>query len=297
MTVASLAAPIVLVYGGAARRRRSARSAPVTSFILRCLAAVALAALTFAGAASAAERRVVVADPAPPLAGATTAGPLTGYLSMPSGAGPFPAVALIHSCLGLPENRAAFAATLVGWGYVALFVDEFAPRGLEETCSVDFPVGPADAAAALAYLARQPFVDAKRVAVVGFSQGGDVALALAASPPRGMRLRAAASYYPPCANRQGETLTVPTLILVGAADSVTPSADCRALVAAQPPGAAAARLVVLPGAGHLFDDPDSAGGRVVLGMRFAYDGAAAARAEQELRRFLAKTLSQTAEGD
>ena len=123
----------------------------MTSFIRRCLAAAALAALAFAGAASAAERRVVVADPAPPLAGAAASGPLTGYLTAPTGAGPFPAVALIHSCLGLPENRAAFAATLAGWGYVALYVDEFAPRGLTETCSVDFPVGPADAAAALAY--------------------------------------------------------------------------------------------------------------------------------------------------
>jgi dienelactone hydrolase len=269
----------------------------VTSFTRHVLAAAALAVLAFAfaGAASAAERRVVVANPAPPLAGAAASGPLTGYLTAPSGPGPFPAVALIPSCLGLPENRAAFAATLAGWGYVALFVDEFAPRGLEETCSVDFPVGPADAAAALAYLARQPFVDARRVAVVGFSQGADVALAVAAAPPRGARLRAAAGYYPPCANRQGETLTVPTLILVGAADSVTPAADCRAFAAAQPPGVA--NLVVLPGAGHLFDDPASAGGRVVLGMRFAYDRAAAARAEQELRRFLAKTLSRAGEGD
>ena len=148
----------------------------MTSFVRRRFAAAALAALAFAGAASAAERRVVVADPAPPLAGAVATGPLTGVLTAPAGAGPFPAVALIHSCLGLPENRAAFAATLAGWGYVALYVDEFAPRGLTETCSVDFPVGPADAAAALAYLARQPFVDARRVAIVGFSQGGDVAL-------------------------------------------------------------------------------------------------------------------------
>jgi dienelactone hydrolase len=269
-----------------------AQGAPlVTSFIRRILAFAALAVLALAGAASAAERRVVVADPAPPPA----AGPLTGYLTTPAGAGPFPAIALIHSCLGLPDNRAAFAATLASWGYVALFVDEFAPRGLAETCSVDFPVGPADAAAALAFLARQPFVDGRRLAVIGFSQGGDVALTLAASPPRGLRLRAAAAYYPPCANRQGEALAVPTLVVVGAADSVTPAADCRTFVAAQPPSVA--RLVVLPGAGHLFDDPASAGGRVVLGMHFAYDGAAAARAEGELRRFLAKTLSRAGEGD
>ena len=269
----------------------------MTLSIRRGLGAFALAALALANAAAAAERRVVVADPAPPLAGAVAAGPLIGYLTAPPGAGPFPAVALIPSCLGLPENRAAFAATLSSWGYVALYVDEFAPRGLKETCSVDFPVGPADAATALAYLARQPFVDPRRVAVVGFSQGADVALAVAASPPGGAPLRAAAAYYPPCANREGEALKVPTLILVGAVDSVTPAADCRTFVAAQPPGGAAARLVVLPGAGHLFDDPASAGGRVVLGMHFAYDRAAAARAEQELRRFLATNLPRTGEGD
>jgi dienelactone hydrolase len=263
----------------------------LTWLIRRWLAAATFAVLATASAAAAAERRVVVADPA----AAPADGPLTGYLTAPVGAGPFPAVALIHSCLGLPQNRAAFAATLASWGYVALWVDEFAPRGLHETCSVEFPVGPADATAALAYLARQPFVDPRRLAVVGFSQGADVALALATSPPRDARMRAAAGYYPPCANRQGESVKVPTLILVGAADSVTPAADCRAFVDDQPPGAAG--LVVLPGAGHLFDDPASAGGRIVLGMHFAYDRAAATRAEGELRRFLKARLSQSQDGD
>lgn len=263
----------------------------MTSLTRRLLAAAAFAFVAAASAATPAERRVVVADPAPPPA----AGPLTGYLTAPAGAGPFPAVALIHSCLGLPQNRVAFAATLASWGYVALWVDEFAPRGLHETCSVEFPVGPADAAAALTYLARQPFVDPGRLAVVGFSQGADVALALATSPPRDARLRAAAGYYPPCANRLGESLAIPTLILVGAADSVTPAADCQAFVGGQLPGAA--RLVVLPDAGHLFDDPASAGGRIVLGMHFAYDRAATARAEQELRRFLKARLSHSQDGD
>ncbi len=250
----------------------------------RCLAAT-LIALAFAGVSSAAERRVVVADPAP----APADGPLTGYLTTPPGAGPFPAVALIHSCLGLPGNRAAFAATLASWGYVALYVDEFAPRGLNETCSVDFPVGPADAAAALAYLERQPFVDARRVAIVGFSQGGDVALAVAASPPRSLRLRAAAAYYPPCANRQGETLAVPTLILVSAADSVTPAADCRRLAKTQPGDI---ELIVLPGAEHGFDLPEFAGGRPVLGMTLKYDPETAKRAWSLLRRFLARQLTR-----
>ena len=127
---------------------------------------------------------------------------------------------------------------------------------------------------------------------IGFSQGGDVAL--------GARRLAAARRAPARRRRLLPALRQPS---GRDADGSDPHPGRRgrfgdagrglsAFVAAQPPGVA--RLVVLPGAGHLFDDPASAGGRVVLGMHFAYDRAAAARAEQELRRFLAETLSQTA---
>ena len=77
-----------------------------------------------------------------------------GYLTKPKGAGPFPAVVLLHSCLGLPSDRQAIGTTLAGWGYVALFVDDFATRGLRDTCSVDFPEGLADALGGLAYPRR-----------------------------------------------------------------------------------------------------------------------------------------------
>ena len=62
----------------------------MTLSIRRGLGAFALAALALANAAAAAERRVVVADPAPPLAGAVAAGPLIGYLTAPPAPGRFP---------------------------------------------------------------------------------------------------------------------------------------------------------------------------------------------------------------
>jgi dienelactone hydrolase len=200
----------------------------VTSFIRRFLAAAALAALR-----SPARRRPPSGASSSPirrrrsLATARPAGPLIGYLTAPSGAGPFPAVALIPSCLGLPENRAAFAATLAGWGYVALYVDEFAPRGSRDLFGrfsrrPGRRGGGAGISRASAVRRRQ-----RVVAVVGFSQGGDVALAVAASPPRGARLRAAAAITRPAPTVRARRSTVPTLILVGAADSVTPAADCR----------------------------------------------------------------------
>ena len=105
--------------------------------------------------------------------------PIQGYLSRPKGAGPFPAVVLLHSCLGLPADRGTIGERIATWGYVALYVDDFGTRGLKETCAVDFKPAVADAYSALNYLASLPDVDAQRVAAVGFSQGGDTALKIA----------------------------------------------------------------------------------------------------------------------
>ena len=189
------------------------------------------------------------ADELVKFASASRGDPVQGYLTRPKGAGPFPAVVLLHTCLGLPEGRAALGERIAGWGYVALFVDDFATRGLKDTCAVDFPQGVADAFGAIAFLSGQPLVDKTRVAAVGFSQGGDTALKIAASPTaaRAPAFRAAAAFYPPCANEADAALAIPTLILVGAKDDVTPAADCAALARRQAPGMV--KLVVYPGRG------------------------------------------------
>jgi dienelactone hydrolase len=217
---------------------------------------------------------------------------IQGYLTKPKGAGPFPAVVLLHTCLGLPANRRSIADALAGWGYVALFVDDFTTRGLKETCAVDFPEGVADAHGALAFLARQSFVDAKRIAAVGFSQGADTALKVAAAPAAdgAGAFKAAAAFYPPCANEADATLAIPTLILVGASDDVTPAADCRRLMAGQP--GSLVKLVVYPGARHGFDLPEFGAGTQVLGMTLAYDRLAAEKSRAELRDFLNRRLAR-----
>ena len=119
------------------------------------------------------------------------------------------------------ERRSA--QRIAAWGYVALFVDDFATRGLKETCAVDFKPALPDAYGALAYLASQPFVDPARIAAVGFSQGGDTALKIAAGAGgagQGAAFKAAAAFYAPCANLADGALDIPTLILVGAKDEV-----------------------------------------------------------------------------
>ena len=217
-----------------------------------------------------------------------------GYLTRPKGKGPFPAVVLLHTCLGLPEERASIGERVAAWGYVALFVDDFATRGLKETCAVNFKPALSDAYGALSYLARLAYVDPARIAAVGFSQGGDTALRIAAGGQSGggdgAAFKAAAAFYAPCANLAGAALDIPTLILIGAKDEVTPDADCAELVRRQAPGMA--KLVVYPGAAHAFDLPEFGAGTKVMGMLLAYDRDAARRSWSELRRFLAAQLGR-----
>ncbi len=163
-------------------------------------------------------------------------GGVEGDLVRPSGQGPFAAIVVLHSCLGPRADREAVGAMLANWGYVSLFVDDFTPRGLSETCSVDFPEESRDGAAAAAYLATLPQVDAARIGALGFSQGGDSALTIGAGAAGAGRFRAAAALYPPCANLAGRALRYPTLVIIGAEDSVTPAEDCRRLAQAQPAG-------------------------------------------------------------
>ena len=219
-----------------------------------------------------------------------------GYLTRPKGVGPFPSVILLHSCLGLPANRRAIANAIADWGYVALFVDDFTTRSLKETCSVDFGEALPDAYGALLYLSRLSDIDSTRIAAVGYSQGADTALKIASTRfasefavPANLRFKAAAAFYPPCANLTGVKLEMPTLILLGELDDVTPIADCRALAAEN---RSLVRLVGYPGAYHLFDNPAFAKAGRLFGMMLKYDQTAADKSQADLRNFLAAEFAR-----
>jgi len=224
---------------------------------------------------------------------------IQGYLTKPEGEGPFPAVVLLHSCLGLPANKRSIANMVASWGYVALFVDDFTTRGLKETCAVDFSEALSDALGALLYLSKLPYVDPTRIGAVGYSQGADTALEIASSRfasafviSDDLKFKAAAAFYPPCANEATATLEIPTLILIGELDNVTPAADCERLARNQPADHSDVKLVVYPSAYHLFDNPSFADGKQLFGMLLKYDRNAAQQSKSELRDFLATELAQ-----
>ena len=51
-----------------------------------------------------------------------------GTLFKPDGAGPFPAVVLLHGCGGIRTHFVQWAGAIRDMGYVALLVDSFRPR-------------------------------------------------------------------------------------------------------------------------------------------------------------------------
>lgn len=87
-------------------------------------------------------------------------------------------------------------------------------------------------------------------------------------------------------------MTIPTLILIGEADEVTPAADCRRLAGNQAGDRSGLRLVVYPHAAHLFDNSGLAAGKRLFGMWMQYDADAARQSRSAMRDFLAERLGR-----
>jgi dienelactone hydrolase len=233
--------------------------------------------------------------------------PLQGYLRQPNGAGPSPAVVLLHGCSGgWGRLDQRWGKRVASWGYVTLTVDSFGPRGIKNTCGSGAPVELAfDAYRALSFLVRQPFVDPDRVAVLGFSQGAWLALASvehgAIEKTSQNKFRAAVAFYPKCLGSKGN-MTVPTLILIGERDNWAPAQECRNMVEGRDDWGISrtrgqgvpVRLIVYPGAYHAFDAPGLERPIEFLGHRLEYDKSAADQANDALREFLGEHIGEKA---
>lgn len=267
---------------------------------LRDLAVGLLVALTFVGGRASAGEFVEIA-------GGTRQEPLrlVGYLARPQGAGPFSAVVLLHGCGGFHSSMIAWADRLSRFGYAALVVDSFGPRGIDDQCG-GFNDQADDSYAALRYLTTKPFVRASHIAVMGFSMGGwSVLTAL----DKGVieqrfpeKFRAGIAFYPVCQYASG-IMTAPVLVLVGDADGWTPSSSCEAMAAGRtelgaprsPGDHSLIELVVYPGVHHGFDEVELAvipsRGITYKGYRLEYNEQATRDAIGRVRRFLQRTIA------
>jgi dienelactone hydrolase len=193
---------------------------------------------------------------------------LNGHLTLPSGAGPFPAIILMHGCSGLPSRAiGGWEPELRRWGYATFVVDSFRGRGLREVCSDALALTGnrriADAYGALRILATHPGIDGDRVALMGFSHGGIATLGagtewarLTYGPSARATFRAFFPFYPYCNAEAPELdwgVAGPVRIHIGALDDWTPARTCEALVARGRRVGFDIAITVYPDALHSFD--------------------------------------------
>ncbi len=215
---------------------------------------------------------------------------LTGYVFMPAGSGPHPAVVMLHGRSGpyssLKRGRHdADALTMrhkmwgnfwAEHGYLAIHVDSFGPRGYGDGfprhsySSRPLEVGeqsvrPLDAYGALAYLRRRNDVVPDRIGVQGWSNGGMAVLATMGSRPSGLEqpslvsgFRAAIAQYPGCRAQAAETdyqPYAPLLLAVAEDDDEVSPTVCRSLAEGLRSRGAQLEFIWYDGAHHAYDDP------------------------------------------
>jgi dienelactone hydrolase len=231
--------------------------------------------------------------------------PLLGFLTRPNGPGRFPAVILLHGCSPFDAHTIAAAETVKSWGYIGLALDSLGAANVCEGRSVAGAGAEVlDAYAGLRYLTAQSFVAGARIAVMGWSMGGDAALAAVEkgwSWSTGMESFAAAvAYYPKCAAHSG-VLTASGLILVGEQDDWAPAAPCRKLAAHESDvgmtrtarEGASIDLEVYPNAAHGFDYRSPT--HIYLGHLVQFDETAARDSETRVRTFLRRIIGDQEE--
>ena len=161
-----------------------------------------------------------------------------------------------------------WAQFLNGLGVATLMIDSFTSRGIDTTLANQKLLGRLamiiDAYRAFDLLAQHPRIDAQRVALMGFSRGGQTSLYAAMQrfqhlhgPKRG-EFAAYVSFYPACNTRfieEERVVARPIHVLHGTADSFNAIEPCRDYVGRVRRAGGDITLHELEGADHVFDWP------------------------------------------
>jgi dienelactone hydrolase len=207
---------------------------------------------------------------------------LTGVLVDGSQGTSAPGVLVAHEAPGRDERMVKWACKLASAGFVALALDLYgAPFSIADatTRHEEMMQTPglmlSRATAALDALAAQSNVDRRRLAAIGFCQGGIVAAELARA---GAPNLCAIGFHPGLLRPVGSPdrpITAKVLMMIDDRDPVVPPAHRRAFVAEMDEKGADWQLHVFGGVGHTYTNP-----RIdALGIAgFAYDAKAERRA-------------------
>ena len=195
---------------------------------------------------------------------------LQGWVAVPAGAGPFPAVMVMHSALGIRHMTRDIARKLAGLGYFAVATDMY---GEDADLSAPEKAGAYYAAllqtpdrlrarTALWFdtVAARGDVDAARIAAIGYCFGGKCVMELARS---GREVRAAVSYHGLLTThapaRPGD-IKGEVAAWCGALDPFGPPAETQAFRAEMIAAGASWQISEFGKAAHGFTDPAAEGG-------------------------------------
>jgi dienelactone hydrolase len=192
----------------------------------------------------------------------------TGELRIPRGEGRLPVVVLQHGSGGMAANIEMWSREPNAIGVSTLALDGFTGRGLTAVNTNQALLGRLnfvlDIYRALDVLAKHPRVDSQRVALMGFSRGGQAALY--ASLKRfhrmwnrsGIEFAAYIPFYPDCATTfvaDTEVADRPIRIFGGTQDDYNPIALCKAYVERLNAAGRDVQVTEYPTASHAFDNP------------------------------------------
>jgi dienelactone hydrolase len=193
---------------------------------------------------------------------------IVGQLRIAQGFGRLPVVVLQHSSGGFLANVEFWSRELNAAGISTFALDGFTGRGLTEVNSNQALLGRLnfilDIYRALDVLAVHPRVDPRRIAVMGFSRGGQAELY--ASLKRfhqmwnksGVDFVAYLSFYPDCMTTYIADTDVenrPIRIFAGTPDDYNPVSVCRAYVERLRAFGHDVNLTEYANAPHAFDNP------------------------------------------
>lgn len=191
---------------------------------------------------------------------------LKGQLALPAGAGPHPAILVMHDARGLGDQPRNSARKLTQMGYAALAADMFGdgayfpnPRAHGGEVVTRVMMNPAlvrsRIIASFDSLKALPQVDSERIGTIGYCFGGHCVLELARS---GADARAVVSFHgtlKTIAPAKPGYVKAKMLVLTGARDPYAPPEDVEALHKEMAAAGADCHVTSYSQAMHAFTDP------------------------------------------
>jgi dienelactone hydrolase len=228
---------------------------------------------------------------------------MKGYLAYDENIkGKRPGVLVVHEWWGQTEYVRKRARMLAELGYAALAVDMYGEGKIathpddagkfSSEFMKNFPVAKQRFEAAMAFLKKQPTVDPKRIAAIGYCVGGGVVLNMAR---QGEDLKAVASFHGSLAAvepAQAGKVKAKIRVYNGEDDKFTPKEAIDAFMKEMRDAKVDFQFINYPGAIHAFTNPEADELGKKFSLPLAYNADADKKSWEDMTHFFAEVLKK-----